>query len=175
MLCQNCNQNIATIQVKQTIQGQEKIFNLCPSCARELGYLAALNSLFGSFYPVPNPAINLNYLFGLSEKEEAAFGGNVPRCGFCQSTLEDVLTSGKAGCANCYEAFYPQLKDVIAKLHPASVHTGKIPAGKIQNSESFLKIRSLKEKLETAVREEKYEEAAKWRDEIKALEKKEEE
>lgn len=100
------------------------------------------------------------------------------RCPKCSITWDRLRQDGRAGCAHCYEAFSDQLHDVMQRVQHAPQHHGKKPraAEKRRSRLEHLRARRdhrlemLNRRLEEAVRQEKYEEAAKLRDQIKMVE-----
>lgn len=174
MLCQNCNQNEVTAKVREVVNGNEKELLLCEDCARKLGYLGAFSPMFESFF-TGFPAFNLQSLFGLSSGEPfAPTARAVPakRCEGCQSSLEDIMRSGRVGCAKCYDLFQTELEGAIRRMQPGLSHTGSRPALSPPPDEKAPpepSLSRLKARLEQAIREEKFEEAAKLRDEIRDL------
>ena len=77
---------------------------------------------------------------------------------------------GRFGCAQCYEAFTPNLLPLFRRLHGNQKHIGKIPL----RAGSFVRLKKdiedLKKKLYEKVAAEAFEDAAVLRDEIKQLE-----
>ena len=82
------------------------------------------------------------------------------------------------GCPECYETFETRLDPILKRIQGANRHTGRI--GKINQNKNTdkkqnntentktenTKIAKLEEELKQAVKEERYEDAAKIRDEI---------
>lgn len=99
------------------------------------------------------------------------------RCPKCSITWDRLRQDGRAGCSQCYEAFADQLHEVMKRVQHAPAHHGKKPraAEKRRNRLEHLRARRdhrlemLNRRLEEAVRAEKYEEAAKLRDQIKMV------
>lgn len=167
MLCQNCNKNEATTHIKQIVNGEMTESHLCAECANHLGY----NDMFSDF--------NLNFnglLGGLFGDMTAPLGiGNVKRCPKCGCSFNDIVREGRVGCAECYRTFYDRLAPSIQRIHGKIKHTGKVGAGtesanheKIETAEE--KIGKLRLSMDSAVKAQNFEEAAKIRDEIKVLE-----
>lgn len=177
MLCDNCKENEANIKYTQIINGVKKELNLCEKCGKELG---VVNMQF-------DMPINFSNFLGdfLSDFNEEAFlpdYGNKKelRCNICNSTLDDILSTGRFGCSNCYDIFADQIDEIIKKIQGSNIHVGRI--GKAveknnideENKEEFAnkenkdipKLELLQQKLKKAIREERYEDAAKLRDEI---------
>ena len=102
------------------------------------------------------------------------------KCDKCNTTYSQFIESGKFGCDNCYDAFSERIDPLLKRLHGADRYTGRkaeenknIEEPKVEKVETTAndnKLEVLKEKLKQLVKEEKYEEAAKVRDEIKKLE-----
>ena len=165
MLCQNCGKNEASTHIKQIINGDMAESHLCSECANHLGY----NDMFSGF------SFNLSEFFGglLGDMIPARSLANVKRCEKCGSSFDDIVRSGKVGCADCYREFYDKLQPSIQRIHGKNSHSGKISknitaAPKIESPEE--KIEKLKIKMNEAVSSQAFEEAARIRDEIKALE-----
>ncbi|MDP4118466.1 MAG: UvrB/UvrC motif-containing protein [Bacillota bacterium] len=190
MLCAKCGKNEATVYFSSNINGKETEYNVCQDCAKELGLFESFNkqqklvqnnffggSFFGGnlfedfdrsmriFDRFMSGSFN-NGFFAPLELEEQ----NTPeqdKCPYCGHTLEDFNKTGKLGCAMCYETF----KD---KLDPVNVGAAKkedIISNKKETAAD--KIAKLHAKINDAIKAEKYEDAAKLRDEIKKLESKE--
>ena len=109
---------------------------------------------------------------GIERREIAA-----RRCPKCSITWDRLRQDGRAGCAHCYETFADQLHEVMQRVQHAPEHHGKKPraAEKRRNRLEHLRARRdhrlamLHRRLDEAVRAEKYEEAAKLRDQIKMV------
>ena len=181
MLCQNCNQNEANVKYTQIINGIKKQMNLCDKCAKELGinnisfdmkmdFSNFLGDIFDDFENecIPNLAETNNLL-----------------CDKCGSRYDDFIKNGKFGCDKCYITFEDKIDNILKNIHGVNNHIGKklkIKEEKqdnnydIQNKEKkkkdikMFKIQKLREKLKQEIKEERYEDAAKTRDEIKKLE-----
>ena len=165
MVCQNCGKNEATTHIKQIINGEMDESHLCTDCAEHLGF----NDMFSGFN------LNMSDLFGgfLGDMMPSLTMGKVKRCPRCGCSFDDIVREGKVGCAECYSTFYDKLAPSIQRIHGKIKHSGKISAGageqsRIETAEE--KIEKLKAKMNEAVAEQKFEEAAAIRDEIKALE-----
>jgi protein arginine kinase activator len=100
-----------------------------------------------------------------------------PHCGYQLSTFRQ---NGRLGCTKCYESFKAAMGPLISRIHGNVRHVeegaggvqpaeAKAPAGaKSKNPE----VQALREKIDAAIKAEKYEEAARLRDEVKKLEEK---
>lgn len=89
-----------------------------------------------------------------------------PNCGF---TREDFKEKGRLGCSQCYETFSKGLSKVLEKVQNGTRHKGKGAVG-VAAKNPYKEIAALKERLQELVLTEEYEEAAKLRDQIRAIE-----
>ncbi len=165
MLCQNCEKNEATTHIKQIINGDMAESHLCPECAAHLGY----TDMFSGF------RLNLPGFFGglLEDMLPAVSAGSVKRCEKCGCSFDDIVRDGKVGCADCYRTFYDRLSPSIQRIHGKIKHSGKISrsVGEQEKAETTQeKADKLRAKMNIAAANQDFEEAAKLRDEIKALE-----
>lgn len=90
-----------------------------------------------------------------------------PKCGM---TAEEYRRTGLWGCAECYRVFREEICASLRKLQGKVRHTGKAPAQSTEkNYARLLRRRRLKEELETAIREERYDDAERLQEELRAL------
>ncbi|HHY91794.1 MAG TPA: hypothetical protein GX511_00465 [Firmicutes bacterium] len=173
MLCENCHKRPATVYVRRTVNGVTTEAHLCEECARERG---ELNILAGPGFAFPD--LSLGSLFS-SLLDNLSLGpnpaqltGTALRCPECGLTYGDFRERGRLGCAHCYTTFRGQLEPLIRRLQGGLRHAGKVP----RRSGGTLRLKhdleTLRRRLKEAVTREAFEEAARLRDEIKALEEK---
>ncbi|MBR0350665.1 MAG: UvrB/UvrC motif-containing protein [Clostridia bacterium] len=194
MKCDNCGKDNANVKYFQNINGEKKEMNLCEECSKKLGIDTNINfdipidfsSFLGGFFEDFGKE---DFPYLLSSTEEK-------RCEGCNSTFEDILNKGKFGCPTCYETFESQIDNLLNKIHGGNRHIGRLGSvnenkannvnntnnannaddanDKAETNETFRnpkenKIEKLKAQLKELVSQEKYEEAAKVRDEIKKI------
>ena len=177
MKCQNCGKNNANVKYTQIINGEKKEFILCEECAEKLGINNKIHfdmnmnfgSILGDFFDEYKSNYGLLGDFPELEPE---------RCEKCGMTYEQFINEGKFGCDNCYNVFSNKIDGVLKNIQGANIHTGR--KGKRIESKVVKKDKKeenkedktldLKEKLNKAIKEERYEDAAKIRDEIKKVE-----
>ena len=153
MLCEKCGKNNATVLYTQIINGKKSSINICSKCASG-------ESLFENF----------GSLLSFGGRNESAAA-----CPLCKMTLAEFTRKGRMGCGKCYDTFRAQAKSMLQKIHGTPVHTAvsektvQEPKAEVQKKEKS-EIDILKEKLQEAISAEKYEEAAKIRDEIREKE-----
>lgn len=175
MLCENCGENEANVRYTQIINGVKKEMALCEKCSKELGIGEMdfsmpinLSSFLGEFF---GNTENVS-LPGFTTTKELF-------CDECGMTYDEFTNTGKFGCANCYDAFSQRIDPILKNLHGANRHVGR--KGKITKPElkkmdmvkedkQVSEVDRLKEDLRKAIGEERYEDAARIRDEIKKLE-----
>jgi protein arginine kinase activator len=166
MKCNNCHQNDANTHIKRVINGKKEEMYLCEECAKELGVMEDFTSGFSmdSFF---------GNLLGAGASAFNALTG-IERCTNCGSSFNDIVNSGKVGCANCYTRFEEKLNPTIEKLHGRAHHIGKNVTYSVDEevndtTKKTSKKEQLKADLENAIKEQRFEDAAKIRDEIKSL------
>ncbi|HVM32559.1 MAG TPA: UvrB/UvrC motif-containing protein [bacterium] len=171
MLCQKCQQRPATVFFSQTVGNKTTQAHLCEPCAREqmkaqgLGNPMALN-------PFAAMANFFNQFMGGADIQEAAPGrapapeplGQCPHCGYQFSNFRQ---NGRLGCPRCYEAFAPLLEPLVAGLHGNARHADEAPSSAPPDARPTEA--ELREKMKAAIEKEKFEEAARLRDEIQRL------
>ena len=163
MLCQNCGKYEATTHVKRIVNGETAEAHLCSECANALGY----TDVFGGF---TNTFSDLLGSFFGEPSTVGALSSKMLRCEKCGSTFNDIVRSGKIGCADCYKTFYDKLLPSLQRLHGKTRHEGKTPkAVKIEVDTKESKIGTLQQELNDAVTVQDFEKAAKLRDEINKL------
>ena len=182
MMCQNCGKREANFHYTQIINGEKKEIRLCNQCAKEMGIddfeipmAMDFSSLFGDFF---HQYEDMNLLSDFLNPKELS-------CDTCHMTYEELLNGGQFGCANCYNTFRDKISPILQNLHGNNKHVGRIGSvskEKIQFEEKSKKEKEVSSKesklekcqkeLKQAIKEERYEDAAKLRDEIKKLEKK---
>jgi protein arginine kinase activator len=159
MLCDICKKNVATVHLTQLIEGKTKKVDLCEACSKEKGV------------DDPTGFSLADLLLGLGAAQEVAQGSlgtqlTCPRCGFSQG---DFKKSGRLGCATCYSVFSPGLEGPIKTMHRGTRHIGKVPQAFRRSHDMAEQLKGLQRKLDKAVHEENFEQAAVLRDEIKQL------
>lgn len=162
MLCNVCKKNEARVHLSQIAEGKTTRVDLCEFCAKERGFDEA--SLVSDL---------INKIQGKEAALLSSTGGEAAlRCRVCGYTQADFKKTGRLGCAHCYEAFEGKLKKILQSMHPAGGHVGKTPEKlKAKKIPQELEARSLQlqEQLKRAVKREQFEEAARLRDELKAV------
>lgn len=170
MICDNCKERPASVIITQGYVGESTERHLCEKCA--------FQSEAFHFDPNQEPLTIQQFLsqwFGgaeTSQPQQAQRHSAIEQlqCPDCKLTFNKFLDNGKFGCATCYDEFRERLPEVFGKLHSGhSVHTGKIPVSYNKIVAVKRKIEEVRMKMQQAVSEERFEEAAALRDEAKVL------
>ena len=162
MLCQNCGKYEATTHVKRIVNGESAEAHLCSDCAKALGY----NDVFGGFGNTFSEM--LGSFFG--EPQVSAISSRTIRCEKCGNTFNDIVNSGKIGCADCYTTFYDKLLPSLQRIHGKTRHEGKNPTIiKAEVTNATNSIEDLEEQLRIAIDQQNFEKAAQLRDKINEL------
>lgn len=161
MLCQVCEKRPATLHYTKIVHGDVTELHLCEECAKDHKELEFDTSF--SFHKFLTGLID-NIQGTPTQKEKEIV------CDICGMSYEEFKQVGKFGCSNCYNAFKDKLTPLLREVHGHNSHIGKIPkrGGGIIGLKRELT--NLKNKLDLLIKEEKFEEAAVVRDEIKELE-----
>lgn len=184
MLCDNCGKREANVRYSENINGNKKELNLCEECSHKLG----IDNMDFNM-PIDFSSFFGEFMEDFSTPEFMPLFNNVKtlKCDKCGYTFEDIVETGKLGCGNCYIVFEEKLDPIIKKIQGNNRHIGRlgkiidIPKNqkndnkeennKIETTKEKTKIEKLQEQLREAIKEERYEDAAKIRDEIKQEEK----
>ena len=146
MKCDRCGKNEATFHYKTNINGRVTEAHLCPDCARAMGYAGSVERRMSSWF-------DDDWFDRPFRMLEPFFSGLGSR----------MLTE------------FPEPVDVLGQARestPAQEDTGDLLPRDEQDALTRQRKRNaLQTQLNLAVQEERFEEAAKLRDELKALEK----
>ena len=195
MKCDNCGENEANVKYTQIINGEKKVMHLCERCSEELGINNMnfnmpidFSSFLSDFFDDMSDENILPEIEGLS---------NEVKCSRCGLSFDDFMHTGKFGCSNCYDEFELKIDPILKSIHGANRHIGRLGKVNENNEINVLKesknmnknfagnkediniknnkedksrkLEKLNEDLKQAIREERYEDAAKIRDKIKKI------
>lgn len=162
MLCDACKKREAVVHIVKIENGKRTDLHLCAACARK-------QTSFTNFKDLN--IIDNDFFRKMAYPDVPEKGQDEPRCTSCGLTYSEFNRVGKFGCPDCYEAFKEELPPLLRRIHGHSRHTGKVPSrGAAGSYPARGQIKQLQQRLKFLVREERYEEAAKVRDQIRALE-----
>jgi protein arginine kinase activator len=160
MLCDVCGVRDAVVKVTQVGEQGKTLVQLCERCAAERGVETTVSLS-------KNPLGE--FLLDLQKQTSPTSADNV-RCTFCNATLRDFRATGRLGCARCYTAFEPNLRDLLRRVHGSSKHLGRrYESPDIGMNEEQTELHELRERLRRAIEAEQFELAAELRDRIKVM------
>jgi protein arginine kinase activator len=102
--------------------------------------------------------------------ETIAKGKTCPGCGLSEQELRQT---GRFGCEQCYQTWAGLVNTILGRVQGRTAHTGKVPHSAGVRVRQQRELNGLQEKLEAAIRDERFEEAAELRDRIRVLRKSE--
>ncbi|MCI9147578.1 MAG: excinuclease ABC subunit B [Hungatella sp.] len=184
MLCERCKIREANIQYTEVINGVKTEHNFCAQCAKEMDF-GPYSAIFDGEFP-------------LAQLLSGLLGGEMPvqkkdrlsqvTCPTCSMSYEEFVNNSCFGCADCYSIFDPLIHDNIKQLQGSDSHKGKRPLYQDfpeesrgdaaivaeeetakNNNSAKQQLRAWERKLKEALRVEDYENAAAYRDRIRAL------
>jgi protein arginine kinase activator len=159
MMCCVCKEKKATVHLTQITGDKMQKVDLCEECAKHKG----VND------PAGFSLADLLLGLGASQELEQASGGvdvKCPKCGFTQA---DFKKAGRLGCSECYNTFSEGLEGLLKTMHKGTRHAGKVPVALQQSRDHVERLKVLRKKLDKAVEDENFEQAALLRDEIKQM------
>lgn len=158
MVCQNCGENPATFHLTEINEGEPVVLDFCEECATAQGLTNEV-TVPSMLAQVVTQAVRGH----VSEKLEC------PHCGI---TFKDFRRKGRLGCPMDYEVFAEPLEPMLRKMHDNRTrHRGRLPSGSLDaQNEVAERLLHLRRELNDAISSERYEEAARIRDEIQSVE-----
>jgi protein arginine kinase activator len=146
----------ATVHLTQIVNNQIHKLDLCEECAAAKGVtdptgFSLADLLVKAAAGTPEPA------------------GTQLVCENCGFTQADFKKLGRLGCPACYERFKPILDPVLTNMHKGVTHVGKVPSRAIERRSLQDRLDRLEKEMHDAIKSERYEDAARLRDEITTL------
>ncbi len=176
MKCEICNENDATIHIKEIVGGKQKSLHICPTCAAAknkdekifegLNLAEILFNVSSQLSESALPEGEINHDSKMTSSPHATVS-----CSICGWNTLKFQETGHLGCANCYEVFRKILEPAFQNMHKGAMHLGKEPGAEAGKSSTRLsmQIMQLQKQLQQCVAREEFEEAAKLRDRINEL------
>ncbi|MDA0811684.1 MAG: UvrB/UvrC motif-containing protein [Verrucomicrobia bacterium] len=159
MNCDVCKSNEATVFLTQIVQGQMQKANLCEECAGNKGVTD------------PTGFALADLLAGIvaEQRQESALVSKEKECPSCGFTQADFKKAGRLGCSHCFQVFGTGLESLLKAMHKGTRHVGKVPSGVAKAHETTGQVAEMRAQLDSAIREERYEDAAALRDKIQKM------
>jgi protein arginine kinase activator len=185
--CDHCD-NEATVHEVTVKSGVKIEKHLCESCASSQGLATGAGST-----PISEMIKHYVLTHGMTTQPQQPTapgpGGAVKAqtCPTCKTTFSEFRQHGLLGCPDCYKVFEAQLSPLLERAHDGGVkHLGKTPrralggghaapppvtkpASVLDLEDREARLRRIRKELDSAVQAEKYELAAKLRDEIRKI------
>lgn len=154
MKCQRCLKQ-ATLHITEVL-GEERFeeLHLCEDCAKKYLY-------------EPQPKVGSAKS---DSGEDDADGSGDKQCEACGLKFVEFRNNGRLGCSHDYDSFKDDLLPLLESVHGDVKHVGKVPRRLPKAKSAHVELTSLRRKLQQAVTDEAYEEAARLRDKIRELE-----
>ncbi len=149
--CDRCAKP-ATVHLTQIVNSKIHKVDLCEACAQAAGVTD------------PSGFSLADLLLKASLNPEPA--GVDTKCESCGFTQQDFKKTGRFGCPACYEHFRGLLEPMLDTMHKGSTHIGKIPQRALARKSLYERLTQLETELDQAIKAERYEDAARYRDEI---------
>lgn len=180
MLCEECQNHEAVFTVTLTSGEGVTRKHLCGECMKKM----ELNLGDGDIHSFLSSILSI---FSSAQADET------PVCSGCGLRYSTFEKTGKLGCAQCYHDFADKLTPMLGRIHGNTRHNGRTPramdtetaaAAPAQEMDSPAEAETpvteevpsvdalreeLRRKMEQAVLEENFEDAAMYRDQLKAL------
>ncbi len=165
IICELCKKQPATVHVTEIArsaqQSQVLQKHMCEACASSLELPTAPVVL------AKGPPDIWKLLRQSAQKARAEGSLACPHCGM---SLAEFRSKGRFGCPKDYEVFRAHIEPLLLRVHNSQTHRGRLPGRDEVTLQRSRHLSELRSKLETAIREEAYESAARLRDEIQELE-----
>jgi protein arginine kinase activator len=152
--CDLCGKG-ATVHLTQIVNGKMHKVDLCEACAQAKGVTDP-----GGF-----SLADLLLKASLNPEEPSA-GHECPACGFKPSDFKKL---GRFGCPQCYRTFEGMVTPMLDNMHKGTRHVGKVPHKALERRTLLERVSELETGLAEAIKAERYEDAARMRDELAKL------
>ena len=169
----------ATVHITQVINDKSMRIDLCEKCAQKEGYIASSGLPFSMLASLGES------LFNGIKSTSMKIGQAV--CETCGCSPEVFKKNGRLGCKDCYKHLATMIDSIISNTQKGNKHIGKQlsqvhschtintsksdEVSKKTTGNTNDSIESLQGKLIKAIEDERYEDAAKIRDQIKSMRK----
>jgi protein arginine kinase activator len=150
--CDLCSKP-ATVHLTQIVNNKVHKVDLCEECAQAKGVTD----------PSGFSLADLLLKASVSPESGAPAGLACEQCGYTQA---DFKKHGRFGCPQCYETFKGMVEPMLESMHKGTRHTGKVPQRALARQSLHERLSRLELDLREAIQSERYEEAARFRDEI---------
>ena len=167
MNCDHCHEREAVVHLTHIADGQVTNLHLCERCAAEKGVESPQSVQDNTLVKFVGATVAKSAI-----DPGLVVGGGRQACPACGATLQDFRQSGRLGCADCYRTWENALRDILRKLHGATLHMGEryTERGGAEPADPVERAADLREQLRLAVETENFELAAEIRDRLRVME-----
>jgi protein arginine kinase activator len=143
----------ATVHLTQIVNNKVHKVDLCEECAQAKGVTD------------PTGFSLADLLLKASLNSDPALPSGM-RCEHCGFTQADFKKHGRFGCPQCYATFAGFVEPMLSSMHKGTAHVGKVPQRALERKSLAERLTKLEGDLDEAIKAERYEDAARVRDEI---------
>lgn len=162
MTCHLCGKANATIYFKGIVNEQTIKMHLCESCAKKKGMM----------FPFGKEALSLGDMVATLAASTNLGGALLGlTCKGCGLNYAEFKQTSQFGCSQCYATFASLVGPLVKKIQGSTQHIGKTYRRTVRSGSAIQELTQLKLELRNAVAREAFEDAARLRDQIQALEK----
>jgi protein arginine kinase activator len=161
LMCEICGKRPAELIVGENRPDSTRTLHLCGYCAAGKGIRVRVD-----LSQDPRQLWRRFLSRHLKEAEESS----ALACPSCGRTYMNFEETGSLGCPDCYSTFRGDMVRILKEYHGSDEHGGKVPFREQRRIAVRQRSRGAREALQMAISEERFEDAARLRDEIKDLE-----
>lgn len=152
----------ATVHLTQIVNSKMHKVDLCEACAQAKGVTDPGGFSLADL--LLKASLNPEAVAGPSGSSSG--GAECPACGF---TPSDFKKHGRFGCPQCYRTFEGMVGPMLDNMHKGTRHVGKVPVKALERRTLLERLGELESDLAEAIKTERYEDAARLRDELAEL------
>lgn len=161
MFCQICKKEQATVQqLEKHEDGEWAYCQMCEKCA------LAAEAGSSATHPVGKMLIE-------GAKKKAAASKSTPgdafACPGCGLAYAIFSKQRRLGCGLCYDSFRSDVEQIFRRVQQHTNHRGKVPGRPQREVRPSAELDELRSKLQRAIEEERFEDAALFRDKMRRL------
>src|ERR1051325_9696752 len=116
MVCDDCHENDAVVQLTAIKDNVVVQLHLCERCAAERGVETTVNTL---------PKHPLGEFLNQAQQQVLSAPADNGKGSCCGSTVADFRAPGRWGCARCYMQFEGGIRELLRRVHGHSRHIGR--------------------------------------------------
>lgn len=153
----------ATVHLTQIVNSKMHKVDLCEECAQAKGVTDPGGFSLADL--LLKASLN-------SEGSGAAAGGAGPggdECPTCGFSPADFKKQGRFGCPQCYRTFAGMVAPMLDSMHKGTRHAGKVPHKALERRSLHERLAELESELAAAIKAERYEDAARFRDQLQQM------